>query len=243
MKLRFLFWITILISSTVYSQEIQGILYDAEGTVPDFEIINLDQNASTRSNSQGFFKIEAKTGDSVVFNSITYKKYILVVTPENLLEQIVVELKIDLNELDVVNLSGSKKEFEPEVFNQEFKDMIKKDREENPYLYGTPNPKGNIFSLVGIIFQKIFPKKETKVFETIKFDDFKELFASDDKLNAQFLSNELKISPELKNFYFDYLDSLSWNVSLLKAENRMDLIQKLYESSDHYLELFESDKI
>ena len=234
--MRLFYYLFLFVSTNIFSQNIQGIVYDSEGVVSNFEILNKTQQLIEKTDERGYFKIEAEIGDSIIFNSMTYEKYILLALQKHFDEQIVVELKIDINELNQVNLTGSKKKFDPKEYNNEFTAMIKNDREKHPYHYEKLSPQGNLLGLVGIIYQQLFKKKPSeKIIEKITFDDFKKLFETDILINERFLKEELKIPSELKNIFFDYLDSLSWNAELLSNENKLNLMQKLYESSSEYL--------
>jgi hypothetical protein len=212
--------------------------------VPSFEIRNKTQQLIEKTDERGYFTIEAETGDSIIFNSISYEKYILVAGQKDFDEQIVVELNTDVNNLNQVNLVGSRKEFNPEKYTKDFGAMIKKDRLEHPYLYKKLSPQGDILGLFGLIYKQFFKKKPSeKIVVNITFNDFKKLFETDILINERFLKEELKISSELRNLFFDYLDSLSLNAELLLEENKMNLMQKLYDSSSEYLEGIQSNEI
>lgn len=243
--MRITYYIFFFVSITVFSQNIQGILYDSEGVVTNFEIWNKTQRLLVKTDGGGYFQLEAKMGDSIIFNSVTYEKYFLLASQKHFNEQIVVELKTNINELNEVNLTGYKKEFDVKKYNKEFKIKIKNDREKHPYLYKkVPSPQGNLLSLFSILYQQIFKKKRSEeIVEIITFNDFKNLFETDSYINEEFLNEELQIPSELKNLYFDYLDSLFWNAELLTQENRLNLIQKLYDSSSDYSKILESNDV
>ena len=244
LTLRLFYYLFFLVSTNIFSQNIQGILYDSEGVVSNFEIWNKTQQLAEKTDERGYFQIEAEIGDSIIFNSMAYEKHILLALPKHFDEQIVVDLKRDINNLNQINLTGFKKEFDPKKYNKNFGAIIKKDREDHPYQYEKLNPQGNFLALFGIIYQQFFKKKPSeKIVVKITFDDFKKLFETDNLINERFLKEELKIPGELKNLFFDYLDSLSWNAELLLQENKMNLMQNLYDSSSEYLQSIRSNDV
>lgn len=242
--MRLSYYLFLFVSTSIFSQNIQGILYDSEGIVPSFEIRNKTQQLIEKTDERGYFTIEAETGDSIIFNSISYEKFILVVGPKDFEEPIVLELKIIINNLNEVNLFSFNKEFNPRKYTKELGILIEKDKSENDFHYTKLNPRGNIYQLFGIIYKKIFRKKPSgKMVVRLTYEDFQNLFETDSLINDQFLNDELRIPIELKNLYYDYLDSLSWNADLLLEENKMTLMQKLYDSSSEYLVSLHSNEI
>lgn len=216
-------------------------MYDADGVIQNFEIINKTQNILVQTDENGFFQISANIGDRIIFNSITYQRYDLIVSEEHLQDRVVIELRTDVNNLDEVNLIKMR-EFDPVILNKDFTAMLENDRKEHPYLYQEPNAQGNLMNLVSFILGKIIKKKDApEVIPKLTYNDFQILFSTDPLLNDSFLHGELHIPKGLKNFYLDYLDSLSWSSELLHQDNRLELFQKLYDSSKDYLLLLEEE--
>ena len=236
--MRLFLFIFLFISASTYSQDVNGIVYDPDGVVIDFEIWNKTQQIQVRTDNRGFFKIRSAVGDTLLFNSISYQEYILVVKPEHFQDTIVIDLKPDVNRLEEVNLSTLREKSNPEIITEELGTAIKKDKEENLFEYETPNSKGNYFPFFISLFRQLFPKEPEK--QIIRRRDFQVLFSQGDILNDQFLRKELKIPGEIQNLFFDYLETQSWDIDLLEKENRLNLIQKLYEASEEYLKMINS---
>lgn len=97
------FFLLLIISGTVYCQqiEIQGVIVnkDAEG----IHVINKTANLYTITDKNGVFLIKAKQGDVLVFSSIQYNLKVIRVD-ENLFNKRSIEVVLDenLNELDEV---------------------------------------------------------------------------------------------------------------------------------------------
>ncbi len=216
----------------------EGIVYDADGVVTDFEVWNKTQQIQVRTDDRGFFKIRAEVGDTLLFNSISYQEYKLVVKPEHFQDRIVIDLKPDVNRLEEVNLNALREKTDPEIITEELGAEIKKDKEKNLFKYEIPNSKGNYFPFFVSLFRQLFPKEPEK--QIIRLRDFQVLFSQGDVLNDQFLTEELKIPKEIRNLFFDYLETQSWDIDLLEEENRLNLIQKLYDASEEYLKMINS---
>ncbi|MUP44695.1 hypothetical protein E0K83_02920 [Gramella sp. BOM4] len=232
----FLFCIT-----PVSAQEVKGILYDSEGRVPEFDMVNQNSGVYSSTDEEGYFAIKAELGDSLVFNSIQYEKQILVVQQRHLQETIVVELKKSINTLDQVNISSSTGEYNVLKANTKLKKEFISDRERNWFLYETPNSKGNLYDGLVSIINKLFPKEpEIRI---IELKDFQDLFKIDDTLNYEYLSTNLKIPEKQYNLFFDYLESKSLNYSLLQKSRRLDLIQQINELAEEYLRMLEEEEL
>src|SRR5690606_29828611 len=85
------------------------------------------------------FKIKAVLNDTLTFVSTFYEDQKILVNDFKLKEKFVVQLKEKINELDevVVSSTAEVKEFNLEVYNQEFKNQIKEDFKNNPFEYGS----------------------------------------------------------------------------------------------------------
>ena len=224
---------------SVTAQEIRGIIYDSDGTVSDFEIVNLNKAIYSTTNQDGYFTISSDLGDTLVFNSIQFEKQILIVEERHLQETIVVELKKTVNALDEVNINSSNGEFNVKKENKELKKRILTDLEKNWFIYYPPEAKGNLYDGLVSIINKLFPKKPE--ISIIKFSDYQELFASDEILNYEYLNESLGIPENHYNLFFDYLESKSLSYDLLDESKRMDLIQKINYLGSEYITMLESN--
>ena len=225
---------------SVTAQEIRGIIYDSDGRVSDFEIVNLNSAIHSTTNQEGYFTIPSDLGDTLVFNSIQFEKQILVVEQRHLQETIVIELKKTVNALDQVNISSSNRKFNLEKENNKLKKEFLTDLERNWFIYYPPNPKGNIFDGFLSVIDKLFPKKpEIRI---IELSDYQELFTSDEILNFEYLKVSLGIPENHYNLFLDYLESKSLNYELLNKSERLDLIQKINHLSEEYIIMLRSNE-
>ncbi|MDR5591010.1 hypothetical protein [Christiangramia sp. SM2212] len=232
--------IILSLNQSISAQEVKGIIYDSNGAVPDFEVLNKTRNSYAKTNEQGFFSINSKLGDTLVFNTLVYQKQTLIVKEINLKETIVVELKTAVNALDQVNISSSTNEFRIEKANQEIERKIISDKEKNWFLYEIPESKGNIYDGLVSVINSVFPKKpEIRI---IELNDYQELFSSDENLNYDYLQETLNIPEHQYNLFFDYLESKSLNYDLLRKANRLDLIEKINHLSAEFKIMLQSSE-
>lgn len=107
-------------SESLYAQisangrsELRGIVVEDTIGVPDVHILNLSGRTATISDAEGYFRVEVKPGDTLVFSAVRYRRTSLVITNEVLdVSSILIPLVPLVNELDEVvvtpyNLSGN----------------------------------------------------------------------------------------------------------------------------------------
>src|SRR5690606_27502677 len=111
-------YLLLIFSFPIYGQEIKGYLYDSDGRVSNIPVLNVTQNKNTDSDSNGYFAIPAEIGDTVLFTSVAYNKYILVIENKHFEEDIVVILTN--NNLDEVVVNS---------YNIKIKDIDNLDKE------------------------------------------------------------------------------------------------------------------
>ncbi|WP_405199309.1 hypothetical protein [Christiangramia sp. LLG6405-1] len=229
----------ILISSNAFSQKVEGIIYDSEGSLNYVLVWNKSLNIYTRSNENGSFKIRAKTGDSLIFSSAEYITQLLVVQEKKIEGKIVIELNKKINELDVVNLTALNEEINIEKSNKDMHSILRKDMEKHWYLYkNMSNSRGNLFSLIELLIKNNRNKKsDENHYDKLQYVDFQNIFEDNSIPNNRFITEDLKIPVKFKNLFIDYLDSLKWNKNLADDKNRLKLIEMLYVSSNKYLEV------
>ncbi|MDW5290219.1 hypothetical protein [Formosa sp. PL04] len=227
-----LFYVIILISPHSYSQQISGYVYDLDGRVPNFPILNTTQNIYSDSNSDGYFEIQADVGDSIVLKSIAYRTYIFEVKTSQIENDIVIELAPD--NLDEVMVYGYKTN--SETLSKNLNKSIKNDIIKNPTLY-EPS-KGNIGylvdGLIGSFKKNEKPDKQPLEEKTLSIKDFISLFKTDKILNETFLVEELKLPEKYQNLFFDYLSSKSLSYKYLEKERKLELIDLIYKYNTEY---------
>jgi hypothetical protein len=231
MKMRNLFYLVFLISTHSFSQQISGYLYDQNGIVPNFPLLNTTQNLFSNSNSEGYFEIKADVGDSIVLKSIAYKTYILEVKTSQIENNIVIELEPD--NLDEVMIYSYKTN--SQTLSKKLNNSIKKDISKNPTLY-EPS-KGNIRYLldgiIGLFKKDIKSNKQPLEEKKLNTKDFISLFTNDEILNKDFLL-ELKLPEKYHNLFLDFLGSKEVDENYLKKERKLDLINLIYKYSSEY---------
>lgn len=226
------FYIIILISTHSYSQQISGYLYDQDGRVPNFPLLNTTQGLYSNSNSDGYFEIPANIGDSIVLKSIAYKTFNFVVNTDQIENEIIIELEPD--NLEEVVVYGSN--INSRTLSKNLNESIKKDIDNNPTLY-EPS-KGNIgyllHELVGL-FKKGEKSEERKLEERkLNTQDFVSLFKKDEFLNEYFLVEELELPEKYHNLFLDYLGSKNLSYTFLEKENKLELIDLIFKYGAEY---------
>ena len=99
-------------AQTFFSKNIQGKVYSADGDVAATHVLNATTKRATITDSDGFFSIQARLNDTIVFSAVQYKKKELIVTTEILAQRMLnIPLEESLTVLDEVivtpyNLSG-----------------------------------------------------------------------------------------------------------------------------------------
>lgn len=224
----------VLVSTQLFGQEVEGYVYDADGRVSGVRIENLSHDRIEVSNSNGYFRIEAKIGDTIQFTSIAYELYELIVNQKQLERKTVVELKISsLDEVKVTGYKSSKTDVQN--LDKNLTTQIRKDAKKHPELYQPSN--GNIGNILRLIFSAFkSDKPPEKATSYLGFEDFEALFLKDKNINERFLVEELHIAEDKQELFFDFLASKQLDASFLKSENRLDLIDKLYTFAEDYKE-------
>lgn len=218
------------------SQSISGILFDAKSTAKNVTIRNVSQGIKSYSDENGTFKIQAKINDTLVFESILYKRKEIILKQLDFEEVFIVDLKRMLNELDEVILSiGQKtKAFDEKKYSKDFQKNLKSDKKQNPNKYVTPNPNMDfmaIFSKIG----KLFKKKNVESKKQIKLEQLDSLFRKDLEFNYQFLTESLGIQTDHIQLFFNYCEGKQLDDSLLGASKRFELMDQLFKLSKEYL--------
>lgn len=234
-------YLLLIFSFPTYGQEIKGYLYDSDGRVPNIPVWNVTQNKNTGADSNGYFAIAAEIGDTVLFTSVAYNKYKLVVENEHFKEEIVVVLTY--NNLDEVTVNSYNIKFDDfENSDRELMTQIRRDIIKNPTLY-EPH-KGNIRyliqNIIGLFGGKDKAKEQQPENGNIVTRDFMYLFEDDIVLNKTFLLEELQIPTDYHNLFMEYLGSKQYSITYLREDKKLDLIQAVYESGKEYKAIINS---
>lgn len=235
-----------MLSSYAIAQSVKGIIYEDNTTAKGILIDNTTQNIRTYSDNEGFFTINAKINDTLVFGSLFHEINRIALKPEHFNETIVVELKKVINELNEVHISNEPvvKEFEAKTYTTEFNNQIKEDIKRRPYLYAPPS-SGNIdFIAIAKLIGKLFKRKKSKkkTIQPLTYDDLKSLFESDSFFNLDLLHNELQIPKDYKYLFYEYCDVKEFDKNLLKKENNFLLLDAFMSSSKEFLKILDDYK-
>ncbi|PKD19986.1 hypothetical protein APR41_15010 [Salegentibacter salinarum] len=236
--MRIFLYILVFISLHTYGQEVQGYLYDSNGRIQNnITLENITQQLNSTSDENGFFKITANIQDTIVFNSILYEEYRLVINRKHLDDNIVIELKnTTLEEVRILN----NKKIPIEKLDEKLYYSLRQDIIKNPTFY-EPH-KGNIIYLLqaarGLLMRKKeVSKTDAPISKMMNFDDFRILFAKDDILNKKFLSENLSIPERYHPLFFEFLVSKKIDSNLLQEKKKLDLIDLVYNAGKEYREI------
>lgn len=242
--LKFNILFLLLLSSSISAQIISGRVYDNESTVKGAKIINTSRESITYSNGNGEFSIRASVNDTIIFSSYFHKSKKLFIDKNLFKNTIVVELKKDINTLGEVVLTNSPtiKEFNAQVYTQDFSNQLKNDIKENPHFY-QPTPSGNldlikISSLIIKLFKNKKPKQEAIIPTTYK--QYDSLFTKDKFFNEKLLHGNLNIPIKYKGLFFDYCDAKNLNSALLLKKNSFVLLDSLVKFSHEFLKIIDN---
>lgn len=224
----------------MYSQNLSGVVYDAEAPVSGARIMNITSKSITSTDANGNFKIYAQVNDTLIFSSLFHHTKQLVVNTLDLSETQVYELKKLVNELDEVELYGptAHKPMDEEEATKALNEQLKKDLEKHSYKYKKPNTSGIDFIAIGGAIVKLFKRKtprEHQPIETmITADDLDKLFKKDKFFNDTFLLLDLNITKDFKHLFFAYCETKDLPSSLLLPDNKIYLIDNFLDYSAEF---------
>lgn len=238
MKITIFLLLFFLLSLTINSQNIQGVIYDAETKLKDIKVTNLSKKITTYSDDIGNFSIHASVNDTLVFYSLFYEQKREIITKNDFENKMVVELKKAMNNLDevVVNDTSKNKTFNAEVYTTDLKAQIANDIKKNPHLYTGAPSYGLDFVKIASLIGKLFKKEKVKsiAIEPINYKQLDSLFSKDDFLNDKFLVKELEIPLEYKPLFFEYLEAQNINGIFINESNKMLLLDALFKYSNAF---------
>lgn len=253
------------LSQSSFSQEkfpLKGRILADSLDASAVHIINTTRQTGTVNSTRGTFEIEVEENDVLLFSSIQYVNEEIKITPDILEEKFLeVILKEDVNELPVVNISNVKLtgNLNTDIGNLEIvKDLplninfgdIKNTRFEADINDPQAAPKnlalqqnqtftggsldilgglGLLGQLVGI---KEKPGKPSYTGRAVPTSTtIRKLFDDD------FFESSLGIKKEMIGDFIFYLDDTAISAELLKEENKLALIEFLFDQSKKYKSL------
>ncbi|WP_341215514.1 hypothetical protein [uncultured Wocania sp.] len=233
------FAIIFLLPIFMFSQNITGKIYDQESTVKGAKIYNTIKRITTYTDNQGDFKLSASVNDTLIFTSLFHKEKRLKLIKNHFNEVLVIELKKIVNDLDEVLITKENKTFNEKTHTTDLGLQLKNDIKNNPHLYGLP-PSGNIdfIKIFGLV-SKLFKNKKVKTPPIVKitYKQFDSLFSNSNLFNNKLLINDLKVSKEYRLLFFDYCEAQNLDNKLLLEENKVLLLDKLFNFSNEFFKI------
>lgn len=226
------------------AQTLKGKIYNTNTTLNNIKIFNKTQNRFTVSNADGNFSIEAKTNDTIAFESLFYHFKIVVLKPIHFEDVAVFELKEVVSELDEVEVKAEPKQpvFEEETYNIELKNLIKEDIKNHPEKY---QPAGATYGvdfiyLIGQV-AKLFKNKKYKSpeYKSITYKQLDSLFSKSSFFNKQLVTQNFNIPEDKANLFYDFCAAKQMSTELLQPEKKMELLENLVLNSQLFLILLE----
>tara|TARA_R110002074_G_scaffold402240_1_gene605395 strand:+ start:3536 stop:4225 length:690 start_codon:yes stop_codon:yes gene_type:complete len=228
----------------VNSQNIEGIVYDNLSTAKGLTVTNTTQKVKTYTDDKGYFTISANINDTLMFGSLFHQTKTLLIESHHFGDNIVVEVKKTVNNLDEVLIytEPEAKEFNEKEYTTTFKNQIKEDMKRRPYLYGPP-PRSNIdIAAIGKLIGKLFKRKKNikPLFTPLSYKSIDSLFNTDRFFNDTLLTEELKIPKEYKYLFFEYCDVKQINKNFLKENSKFLLLDAFMKYSIEFSEFIKN---
>lgn len=234
-------------SSIIMAQDIRGIVYDAEARVEGVNVLNVTQKIVTVTDEKGEFVLKAKVRDTLSFQSVFYKPILVIVKPEYFEGTYVFELQKIVNELDAVNIKDKPKAklFGEKAFNANLKDVIATDKKKEPIKYNAAPKYGLDFIQVANMIGKLFKKKREAVPNTLKYNQYKLLFAENNFFTTKMLTEDLKVPEQYHSLFFEFLEEKNIPETKLNYNKRLQLLDEFTMHSQEFLLIVEmaEDKV
>lgn len=152
-----------------------------------------------------------------------------------------IELKKDLNQLDVVTITSVKEEaFDIKNYNKQLNADIKN----NSGAY-SPAPSGNMdFIKIAGLLVNLFKKKNGKKKNPteVTHEQLKELFESDELINDQLLTERFNIPKKYHGLFLDYCVKNGISTKLLDLNFRFQLLDVLVKYNEGFQKVLEHNQ-
>ncbi|WP_299524024.1 hypothetical protein [Winogradskyella sp.] len=242
----FLFITCILgINSLVFSQTLEGKVYDSKSVVKDIKVLNKTQNRLTVTDKDGNFSIVAKVNDTISFESLFYHPKEVVLTQMHFEDINVFEIKKIVSALDEVNIKAEPEQpvFEEVTYNEELQNLIKEDIKRNPHLYMPAEAYygGNILAIIDLV-AKLFKKKDKYQppnYKALTYTQIDSLFNKSTFFNKRLVTEDLNIPEDKTKLFFDFCEAKGLSSELLQDGKKMMLLEQLVLNSQLFLILLE----
>ncbi len=239
--------ILFICSYTALAQDIRGIVYDAEARVEGVNVLNISQKIATVTDEKGEFLLKANVTDTLSFQSVFYKPIRVIVKPNYFEGTYVFELQKIINELDAVNIKDKPKAklFGEKAFNANLKEVIATDKKKAPIKYNAVPEYGLDFIQVANMIGKLFKKKKKPVPNTLKYNQYKLLFAENNFFTTKMLTEDLKVPEQYHSLFFEFLEEKHIPETKLSYSKRLQLLDEFTMHSQEFLLIVEmaEDKV
>lgn len=215
-----------ILSLNLLSQEINGIVYDADDVVKGVKVLNISKKILTTTNDSGEFRLKANLNDTISFQSVFYKPIIIVVKDDYFEGTYVFELQKIINELEAVNIANKPKPlvFAEDKYNQSLDEIITKDKEDRGVSVNGAPKYGLDFIQVAKLIGRLFKKKKNNLPNTLKYDQLKLLFEKNPFFTKTLLIEELKVPEQYHSLFYEFCETKSIPESKLEYKNRLPLL-------------------
>ncbi|SFD10778.1 CarboxypepD_reg-like domain-containing protein [Algibacter lectus] len=232
-----------LLPATMISQNITGKIYDSESTVKGAKIFNKTKNTTAYSDANGSFNLPAALNDTITISSLFHATKTLKVDTFHVENELVIELKKQVNQLPEVLLADKQNDLKTFETNSDLGAVLAYDLKNNTETWYKNMPKSGIdFVQVSKLIGKLLKLKKKKPVEitTINHKTFDSLFATHKFFNAELLANQLEIPEGYAPLFFDYCEEQYVNSELLLEKNEFMLLDKLLNCSRDFRELLKT---
>jgi len=225
--------------SFLFSQNVNGTIYDDKIILEYISVMNVTQNIETFSDENGSFEIKAIENDVLLFSSSFFIDKKVSVTKAILEKKIIINLEPNINNLEEVVISNNY--FNVEQYNQDFKNQILYDVDHNMQAYEQPSNGSVDFRKIFKRVNKLLTKKNKKNPSTlpsyISHSELKLALLEKD-FNSEKLIDVIEIKEE--NIYL-FLDFCRGKIKkeLLEDENSFRLLDQLIKLSSDFKNLSE----
>ncbi|MFM9825532.1 hypothetical protein [Flavobacterium sp.] len=221
-------------SETVY----KGKILCNNFPIQKIEIINLNSEKSTFSNSAGEFSIVAKSEDIVVFASILYDYKKISVQPENLNNHIqiisLIKKPEELKEVIITKIKwqhiGSDKNASNQIALDKMQSQIK-----NPFIYDGSITNGLDFIKIGGLIIDLFKKDKTEIKNKIPEIQFYEL--AKNKNYQEYYSKSLNLKPDEIELFLQFCGADPKSKIVAQKNNSLVMMDFLFAKNLEFKKL------
>lgn len=236
----------LLLPIHVFSQSINGKVYDSESTAKGIKVYNISQKTLTYTNSEGDFSISAIASDTLLFESLFHHSKLVKLKQSDFVDIVVFELKKSVNSLEEVVISDIDEDFNPLEYTENAERALKRDMKNNMQLYIPQSSYANGMNFVEIakMIGKLFKKKnKSKPIEYITHKHLDSLFKTDDLFNLKLIKEDLNIPDRYALLFLDYCETKNLNKDLILEKNKVILLDSMVNLSKQFLKITETFEI